>query len=275
MYQEQKTLSNGKMIPALALGTWQTPNEIAAQVVKDAVSVGYRHIDTAIVYENETGIGEGLRSCGAAREELFITSKVPAEIKTFEGAANAIDDSLRTLGVTYLDMMLIHAPRPWSEMFVPEHPDYHAENLEVWRALEKAYDEKKVRAIGVSNFEISDLQNLLGHARVMPQVNQIRLHIGHDVFQLMDFCAQNGILVEGYSPNATGKLFDHPVVRSMAEKYGVSVSQLCIKYGLQLGTVVLAKTTHREYMIANGNLDFLISDSDMEVLKNVEEIQYP
>lgn len=275
MYNEKMTLVNGNTIPALALGTWQTPNGIAEQVVRDAVSAGYRHIDTAIVYENEGGIGEGVKSCGIAREELFLTSKIPAEIKTFEGAEKAIDDSLRTLGVSYLDMMLIHAPRPWEEMFVPEHPDYHTENLAVWRALEKAYEENKVRAIGVSNFEIPDLQNLLAHAKIRPQVNQIRLHIGHDVFQLMDFCVQNNILVEGYSPNATGKLFSHPAVQKMAEKYDVSVSQLCIKYDLQLGTVVLAKTTHKEYMIANGNLDFVISDADMDILKNVEEIQYP
>lgn len=275
MYNEKKTLVNGNTIPALALGTWQTPNEVAGQAVRDAVSVGYRHIDTAIVYENEAGIGEGIRSCGVAREELFLTSKIPAEVKTFEGAEKAIDDSLRTLGVSYLDLMLIHAPRPWEEMFVPEHADYYAENLAVWRALEKAYEEKKVRAIGVSNFEIPDLQNLLDHAKIKPQVNQIRLHIGHDMFRLMDFCAQNDILVEGYSPNATGKLFGHPAVQKMADKYGVSVSQLCIKYDLQLGTVVLAKTTHKEYMIANGNLDFMISDADMDILKNVEEIPYP
>lgn len=275
MYNEKMTLVNGNTIPALALGTWQTPNEVAGQAVRDAVSVGYRHIDTAIVYENEAGIGEGIRSCGVAREELFLTSKIPAEVKTFEGAEKAIDDSLRTLGVSYLDLMLIHAPRPWEEMFVPEHADYYVENLAVWRALEKAYEEKKVRAIGVSNFEIPDLQNLLDHAKIKPQVNQIRLHIGHDMFRLMGFCAQNDILVEGYSPNATGKLFGHPAVQKMAEKYGVSVSQLCIKYDLQLGTVVLAKTTHKEYMIANGNLDFVISDADMDILKNVEEIQYP
>ena len=227
--EEFYKLNNGQRIPKIALGTWQTPNDVAATAVAAAIEAGYRHIDTAIAYENEAGVGAGLKaalkSTGIHRESIFITTKIPAEVKNYDDAVRCIQESMDRLDAFHIDMMLIHAPRPWSEMGSTSGNRYFKENLEVWKALEEAYEAGKIRAIGVSNFEISDLNNLLVGARVIPAVNQIRVHIGHVPTELIDFCEQSGILVEAYSPNATGRLLKVPEVCAMAEKYHVSVPQ--------------------------------------------------
>lgn len=272
MLEKKLVLPDGKEIPQIGLGTWQTPADIAQRVVNDAISVGYRHIDTAVVYENEEGVGKGIIDSKIAREDIFVTSKVPAETKNYEEAKKVIDESLQRLQLDYLDLMLIHAPRPWSEMGSTEGNDYKKENLEVWKALEEAQEAGKIKSIGVSNFEISDLKNILENGKVKPQVNQIRVHIGHNQAELVKFCQENNILVEAYSPIATGRLLDHPTVKNMAEKYGATIPQLCIRYVMQLGTVALPKSTHKEYMEQNAKLDFVISEEDMTALKNVEEI---
>jgi diketogulonate reductase-like aldo/keto reductase len=156
--QEKYTLSNGVEIPKIGLGTWLISNEDAVQAVKDAVEIGYRHIDTAQAYGNEKGIGEGLKSCGIKRADLFITTKLAAEIKSYEEAVSAIDGSLKALGLDYLDMMIIHSPKPWKEY---QEKDRHFEgNREAWRALEDAYKAGRLRAIGVSNFLAEDIKNI-------------------------------------------------------------------------------------------------------------------
>ena len=170
-------LNNGKEIPMIGLGTWLINNDKVDQVIKDAVSLGYRHIDTAQAYENEEGIGRGIKECGIAREELFITSKIRAEYKTYDEAKASIDESLKKLGLDYIDLMIIHAPTPWNE-FRETDNKYFKENLEVWKALEDAYDEGKVKAIGVSNFHIEDLDNIINNCRIKPMVNQVLSHVG-------------------------------------------------------------------------------------------------
>lgn len=267
-------LNNGQRIPKIALGTWQTPNDVAATAVATAIDAGYRHIDTAIAYENEAGVGAGLKvalkSTGIHRESVFITTKIPAEVKNYADAVRCIQESMDRLDAFHIDMMLIHAPRPWAEMGSTAGNRYFKENLEVWKALEEAYEAGKIRAIGVSNFEIDDLNNLLAGARVVPAVNQIRVHIGHVPTELIDFCEQAGILVEAYSPNATGRLLKVPEVCAMADKYHVSVPQLASRFVLQLGLLPLPKSVHEERIRQNAKLDFEINSNDMAALLELD-----
>jgi len=267
-------LNNGQRIPKIALGTWQTPNDVAATAVATAIEAGYRHIDTAIAYENEAGVGVGLKaalkSTGIHRESIFITTKIPAEVKNYDDAVRCIQESMDRLDAFHIDMMLVHAPRPWAEMGSTSGNRYFKENLEVWKALEEAYEAGKLRAIGVSNFEMDDLNNLLAGSRVVPAVNQIRVHIGHVPTELIDFCEQSGILVEAYSPNATGRLLKVPEVCAMAEKYHVSVPQLASRFVLQLGLLPLPKSVHEERIRQNAKLDFEINSNDMASLLKLD-----
>lgn len=266
------TLSNGVQIPKLGLGTWFIDDSKAADAVKAAVQLGYRHFDTAQAYGNEHGVGEGIRTCGIPREELFVVSKVAAEHKTYEEAKKGIDETLAKMGLDYLDMMIIHSPQPW--MKVNQCDDRYVEgNRAAWRALEDAYKEGKLRAIGVSNFQIGDLNSLMEACEIKPMVNQILLHISNTPLDLVDFCQKNGIVVEAYSPIAHGVILNQPELQTMAAKYGVSVPQLCIRYTLQLGAVSLPKTANPAHMAANAAVDFEIIAEDMETLKHFKHIE--
>lgn len=269
--QESYRLANGVQIPKLGLGTWFIEDGKAAQAVRDAVAAGYRLIDTAQAYGNERGVGEGVRTCGLPREQLFVTSKVAAEAKSYEAAAQSIDETLAKMGLEYLDMMIIHSPQPWAEFRVENR--YFAENKEVWRALEDAYEAGKLRAIGVSNFLQDDLENLLEGCRIKPMVNQILLHITNTDKALLEYCRAQGILVEAYSPIAHGEALKNPAITRMAEKYGVTPARLCIRYVLQLGTVALPKTANPAHMRDNGAVDFQISPEDMQNLEAMEKIE--
>lgn len=269
--QESYRLANGVQIPKLGLGTWFIEDDEAAQAVRDAVAAGYRLIDTAQAYGNERGVGEGVRTCGLPREQLFVTSKVAAEAKSYEAAAQSIDETLAKMGLEYLDMMIIHSPQPWAEFRVENR--YFAENKEVWRALEDAYEAGKLRAIGVSNFLQDDLENLLEGCRIKPMVNQILLHITNTDKALLEYCRAQGILVEAYSPIAHGEALKNPAITRMAEKYGVTPAQLCIRYVLQLGAVALPKTANPAHMRDNGAVDFQISPEDMQTLEVMEKIE--
>lgn len=270
IFEETYVLANGQSIPRFALGTWQISDEDAEGAVKTALEIGYRHIDTAVGYGNEQGVGRGIKASGIAREKIYITSKIPAEVKNYEEAKTVIEQSLERLGVDYLDLMLIHAPRPWSEMY-PEAPNrYFEENKAVWKALEEAYQAGKVKAIGVSNFDVDDLQNILSDCEIKPMANQIRIHIGHTPKDVMDLCKAENIQVEAYSPIFTGRLLDNADVAKMAEKYGVSIPQLCVRYVLQLGCIALPKTTKETHMRQNAEVAFEISAEDMEVLAKVQ-----
>ena len=266
------TLSNGVQIPQLGLGTWFIDDSKAADAVKAAVQLGYRHFDTAQAYGNERGVGEGIRTCGIPREELFVVSKVAAEHKTYEEAKKGIGETLAKMGLDYLDMMIIHSPQPWVK--VNQCDDRYVEgNRAAWRALEDAYKEGKLRAIGVSNFQISDLNSLMEACEIKPMVNQILLHISNTPLELVDFCQKNGIVVEAYSPIAHGVILNQPELQAMAAKYSVSVPQLCIRYTLQLGAVSLPKTANPAHMETNAAVDFEISAEDMETLKHFKHIE--
>ena len=272
IFEECYTLSNGAKIPKMGLGTWFIPDETVSQAVKDAVKIGYRHFDTAQAYGNERGVGEGIRTCGVPREELFVVSKVAAEHKTYEAAKAGIDETLKKMGLDYLDMMIIHSPQPWVEVNQSENR-YKEGNRQAWKALEEAYNEGKLKAIGVSNFQIEDLESLMETAKVKPMVNQVLCHISNTPIELIEFCQKSNILIEAYSPIAHGEILNQPEVKAIADKYGVTVPQLCIRYTLQLGTLPLPKTENPEHMRDNAKVDFMISHSDMEKLKTVERIK--
>lgn len=272
IYNKTIKFYNGVEIPVLALGTWLIDDDKVVDAVKAAIDLGYRHIDTAQAYGNERGVGEGVRKSGIARSEIFITSKVAAECKSYESAAKSIDETLRKMGLDYIDMMIIHSPQPWMEVNQSNNR-YYAENREAWRALEDAYAAGKVRAIGVSNFLQGDLDNILATCKVKPMVNQVLAHIANTPFDVIEYCQEKGIEVEAYSPVAHGEAMKNERIVQMAEKYGVTVPQLCIKYDIQLGLIVLPKTANPAHMKSNGELDFEISDEDMSVLKNIERIK--
>ena len=253
------------------MGTWFIDDSKAAQAVRTAVEIGYRLIDTAQAYGNERGVGEGVRTCGIPRSEFFIGSKIAAEPKTYDEAAKSIDETLGRMGLDYLDQMIIHSPQPWKEFRIEKR--YFEENKEVWHALEDAYEQGKVKAIGVSNFLKDDLENIMSNCRIKPMVNQILLHIANTDMELVDYCKANGILVEAYSPIAHGEALKNPAIAAMAAKYNATPAQLCIKYAIQLGTVALPKTDNPEHMESNADVDFEISREDMDALIHMERIQ--
>lgn len=269
--EDKYTLSNGVEIPKLGLGTWFIKNKDVEQAVIEAVKSGYRHIDTAQAYRNEKGVGKGVKACGIAREEIFVTTKLAAEAKTYKKASTAIDKSLKTMGLEYIDMMIIHSPQPWMKFRGEDR--FFEGNREAWRALEEAYKLGKLRAIGLSNFEKADLDNILESGTVKPMVNQILAHISNTPVELIEYCKEKGILVEAYSPVAHGELMKNQEVIKMAAKYGVSVPQLSIRYVLQLGLLPLPKTANPAHMKNNAEVDFEISAEDMELLTKTEKIK--
>ena len=271
MFNEIMTLSNGIKVPQLALGTCLIDDDRVADAVRAAIAMGYRHIDTAQAYANERGVGEGVRTSGVKREDLFVTTKVAAEHKDYKSAAEDIDNSLKEMGLDYIDMMIIHSPQPWVEVNQSEDR-YYEGNLEAWRALTDAYKAGKLRAIGVSNFLQGDIDNIWDNAEVKPMVNQVLCHISNSPLDLIKYCQNKGIVMEAYSPVAHGEAMKIAAIADMAKKYGVSVPQLCIRYDIQLGMIVLPKTANPEHMKSNADVDFVISDEDMEILRNVEKI---
>jgi diketogulonate reductase-like aldo/keto reductase len=268
---ENYSLSNGVEIPKLGLGTWFISNENVVQAVKDAAKIGYRHIDTAQAYQNEGGVGEGVRTCGVNRQDMFVTTKLAAEVKAYKDAVASIDSSLGRLGLDYIDLMIIHSPKPWSEYL--GDTSFFEGNREAWRALEEAYKAGKVRAIGLSNFEKADIDNILDYCSVKPMVNQILVHISNTPKEVIQYCQDEGILVEAHSPIGHGELLKNQEVTAVAKRYKVSVPQLGIRYCLQLGLLPIPKTANPTHMKTNAEVDFIISDSDMQILKNVAQIE--
>ncbi len=265
-------LNNGNLIPTLAYGTWLIKNSDAERCVKLALEAGYRHIDTAQAYQNEEGVGLAIKNSGLKREEIFLTTKVMAEYKSYAKAKKSIDESLKKLGVDYIDLILIHCPQPW--ILLRSKRRFFKENIEVWKALEEAYKEGKVRAIGVSNFLIDDLENIMNNCEIKPMANQILCHIGNTPSDVIKFCQENDIVVESYSPIAHGAALKDERIAEMAKKYNVSIAQLCIKYTLQLNTVSIPKASSKEHIEDNMKLDFEISDEDMIELIKLNEINY-
>lgn len=269
--KEVFTFSNGIEIPAVGLGTWQMSPEEAEHMTAYALKNGYVHIDTARTYDNEEGVGRGIKASGVKREDFFLTTKISGFSKSYEDAKKDIEDSLVALDTDYLDLVIIHAPRPWDQMFTdgPVEKLYFDENIEVWKAMEEAYEAGKVKALGVSNFDIDDLVNLIENVNIKPMLNQIKYHIGFRDEQLVQFCQENDMIVEAYSPIGTGKLLNNSDIQSIAEKYGKTVAQITIRYCYQKGLVVLPKSVHEKYVDNNADLDFEILASDMDYLNRL------
>lgn len=255
-------LYNGVLIPKVGYGTWQIPNSEAYQTTLDALTLGYRHVDTAKAYHNEKAVGKAIKESGLSRDEVFVTSKLPAEIKGYDVTLKAFNETLSDLGLDYLDLYLIHAPWPWDKM----GKDCTKENIESWKAMEVLYKEGKIRSIGVSNFSPKDIQAILDNCDIVPMVNQIRYFIGHTQKETVEFCNNHNILVEAYSPLATGKVFNDQKIKEVADQLGVSVAQLCIRYCIDKGTLPLPKTTHKGRMEENALLEFEIPKESLDLL---------
>ena len=263
---ETYALNTGATIPQIGFGTWQTPDgDIAYRSVLSALSTGYRHIDTARAYGNEASVGRAIKESGLARDEIFLTTKLPAEIKDASSVEETFQTSLSALGMDYVDLYLIHAPWPWGE----RGADYTDQNIAVWREMEQLYQSGRAKAIGVSNFNVHDLTAILENGSVVPAANQIRWHIGYIEDEITTFSKGKGVLVEAYSPLATGRILGNPALKKLAEKYGKTVAQISIRYCLQHGTLPLPKSTHHEYIAENADVDFEIAAEDMATLDAV------
>lgn len=263
-------LTSGTTIPKIGFGTWLLKEgDECYEAVAEALKAGYRHIDTARAYHNEASVGRAVRDSGIPREEIFVTSKVPAEAKSYEAAVEQFDITMREIGLDYLDLLLIHAPWPWDE----RGKDCRAENKEVWHAMESFVADGRVRAIGISNFIRADIESLLPACTIIPAVDQIQWYIGHDVSDTVAACAEHGIVVEAYSPFAHGRIVNHPDIVDMGRRYGVSAPQLSMRYLLQKGAVPLPKATSPEHIRANAQVDFEISDADMAVLDGLHDTE--
>lgn len=264
--KETRTLNNETNIPIIGFGTWQIPNgKDAYDATATALKNGYVHIDTALVYGNEESVGKAIADSATKREDIYLTTKLPAEIKTYEGALEAFETSIANLGVEYVDLYLIHAPWPWGE----RGSDHTEGNIAAWKALEEIYASGRAKAIGVSNFEVKDIQAILDNGTVVPAVNQIKFHIGFTEEDIVAFCNEKGILIEAYSPLASGAILSDAKVKAVADKYNKTVAQISLRYTIQRGTVTLPKSTHEEYIIQNADIEFVIDDEDMKYLDSL------
>ena len=259
-------LSNGKLIPAIGYGTWQSPDsEITVEGVKTAISNGYRHIDAAAVYGNEQSVGRGIAECGIPREELFITSKVWNTERGYEKTLAAFEKTLSDLRLDYLDLYLIHWPAA-PHMF----EDWEAINLATWKAMTELYQAGKVKAIGVSNFKPHHLTALM-KTEVKPMVNQIEFHPGLLQTDTVRYCHENGILVEAWSPLGTGRMLSNPLLQEIADHYGKSAAQLCIRWCMQHNVLPLPKSVTPSRIEENFRVfDFEVSDDDMKRIDALE-----
>lgn len=260
---ETYTLANGVKIPKIGLGTWQIPDgEDTYNSVMFALKNGYKHIDTAKAYGNEASVGRAIKDFGIAREEIFVTTKLPAECKGYDVAKKCFEESLSDLGLDYIDLYLIHAPWPWDKIGM----DCTEGNIESWKALEEIYQSKKARAIGISNFNPEHIQPLLDNCSIVPMVDQICYHIGNRQEHIVAKCKEHNIQLMAYSPLATGGLVNDEYIAKIAEKYNATIPQICVRYCIQKGAIAIPKSTKEERIISNVQVDFVISDEDMEYL---------
>ena len=261
-------LANGVEIPAVGFGTFRVKEGNGEQIISDAIAQGYRHLDTAAFYFNEEEVGNAVRKSGIPREEFFITSKVWRDNLGYEETHKAFEESLKKLHMDYLDLYLMHWPRP---------TDLSAEwknlDVETWKAMEELYRAGKVRAIGVSNFLPHHLNNLMDRTGIIPLVNQLEFHPGYIQKAAVDFCQRLGIRVEAWAPLGRAKVFEDPLLTELAEKYHVSMAQICVRFALQCGVLPLPKSSSPERM--KQNLDvfgFEIEDDDMHRLMTLPQL---
>ncbi len=262
-------LNNGKGIPCIGYGTYKTLNEEVYDAVMAALKAGYRHIDTAAFYQNEEGVGRAIRDSEIAREEIFVTSKVWNTDRGYENTKGAFAESMKRLGLEYLDLFLIHWPANRKQF----GDDAKQINAETWRALEELYGDGKIRAIGLSNFLPHHIDELMETAKVKPMVDQIEFHPGWAQLEVSGYCQKNDIVVEAWSPLGRKDALDNEVLKGIGEKYKKSTAQVCVRWILQHGILPLPKTVNLNRMIENADVfDFELTQEDMKVIDGLKNL---
>ena len=260
-------LANGVEIPCLGFGTWQTPDgDTAVQAVRCAIDAGYTHIDTAQVYGNEGSVGKAIRLSGVPRKDLFITTKLWNTKHSYELVKSSFEESMDKLGLEYLDLFLIHWPNP-----VHIRDRWQQANAESWKAMEELVEAGRVRAIGVSNFLPHHLNALFQTAKILPQVNQIRLCPGDTQDETVALCRDRQMVIEAYSPLGTGRIFEVPEMQELAKKYDRSIAQICVRWSLQRGYLPLPKSVTPSRIRENLKVfDFSLSDEDVQRIADLK-----
>ncbi|MES3028833.1 MAG: aldo/keto reductase [Pseudomonadota bacterium] len=254
-------LGDGHAIPQVGLGVWQTPDDVAVTAVQAALGAGYRHVDTAAAYQNEKGVGAGLRASGVARDEVFITTKVWNENQGYDNALKAIEGSLKRLQLDQLDLCLIHWPAPHRGLY-----------LDTWRALIKAQEAGQVRSIGVSNFEVEHLDRVIGETGVTPVLNQIELHPRFQQTALRAAHAERGIKTESWSPLGQGQLLTDPIITGIAAKHGRTTAQVIIRWHLDSGLIVIPKSVTPSRIVENFDVfGFALDAEDMAAIAGLDQ----
>ena len=261
MNQPHLTFSDGRSIPQIGLGVWRTPNDVAVTAVRTALEAGYRHIDTAKLYENEEGVGEGLRSSGVPREDVFLTTKVWNDDQGYDSTLRSLDESLKRLGTDYVDLYLIHWPSPFRGLY-----------LDTWRALIKAKEEGLTRSIGVSNFDVEHLDRIISETGERPVLNQIELHPRFQQRRMRDADKERGILTECWSPLGQGQLLEDPVIGRVASKHGRTPAQVIIRWHIDNGLVVIPKSVTPSRIVENfAVFDFFLDAEDMAAMAGLDD----
>ena len=260
MERKIRQLSNGVKIPIIGFGTYklQNENDEACNIVKEAINAGYRSIDTASFYNNEEGVGKGIRESGVPREELFVTTKVWVDDDGYENTIKAFNKSLEKLGLDYIDLYLVHWP---------------TENIkETWRAIENLYREKKVRAIGVCNCTVKQLEEIIGFSEINPMVNQVEIHPNRSEKELLKVCKRHNIVVQAWSPIMRGQLSSNSIITNLAQKYDKSEAQIILRWHLQNNVIAIPKTSHPKRIKENIDIfDFEIEKEDMENIDSINK----
>ncbi|MFR8466049.1 2,5-diketo-D-gluconic acid reductase [Eisenbergiella tayi] len=260
-------LSNGVEIPCIGFGTWQTPDgDVCVSSVLSAIEAGYRHIDTAQGYGNEESVGLAVKKSGIDRKELFITSKLTNSEHGYERTLAAFEETMKKLDMDYLDLYLIHWPNP-----IAFRDHWQEANAGTWKAFEELYKAGRIRAIGISNFRPHHIEELMKTATVAPMVNQIRLCPGETQDEVVDYCRSHNIQLEAYSPLGVGKIFEVPEMKALAEKYGKSIAQICIRWSLQRGYLPLPKSVTPSRIKENTQVfDFELEAADVQLIADLK-----
>lgn len=262
---QEMVLNDGNKIPAIGFGTYKAREEEGIESVINALREGYRLIDTAAKYDNEIAVGKGIRASGISRDEIFVTTKVWRENLGYENTKKAFSQSLEKLGLDYIDLYLIHWPAN-----AKNFDNWQKVNAETWRAMEELQAEGKIKSIGVSNFWQEHVEALLQTAKVIPSINQIEFHPGYWQPEVTAFCEKHEIVVEAWSPLARGKVFDNEHLKSIAEKYGKSVSQVCLRWIIEHGAIPIPKSTTLSRIKENIQLfDFELTKSEIEQIDSI------
>jgi 2,5-diketo-D-gluconate reductase A len=254
------TLNDGNKIPQVGLGVWQTPNETAKPAVKAALDAGYRHVDTAAIYGNEEGVGEGIRASGVARSDIFLTTKIWNDAQGYDTTLKAADESLKRLGTDYVDLLLIHWPSPHRNLYA-----------ETWKALVQLQKDGKAKSIGVSNFGTEHLDRIVADTGVTPVLNQIELHPDFEQHELRKTHARLRISTQSWSPLGQGQLLDNPVIGKIASKYDRTPAQIIIRWHIQSGLIVIPKSVTPSRIVENFKVfDFALDETDLETIGKLD-----